>query len=151
VAAALLIVPRARVVHEDAAHHAGGDGEKMRAVVPLDRFPVDQTDIGLVDERRRLKAVSDALPRHAAPRDSVELLMDERNQSLESALVALTPLEEQPGNLRRVFSDSAILGCFGPRSTVCHRSTLLASAPAQRPAFWMKAGPCSCLAVLEVC
>ena len=44
VAAALLIVPRARVVHEDAAHHPRGHGEEMRAVVPRDRLAVDQAD-----------------------------------------------------------------------------------------------------------
>jgi hypothetical protein len=35
--------------------------------------------------------VTRALAGHAAPRDLVELLMDERNQSGESCLVALTP------------------------------------------------------------
>ena len=44
VAAALLIVPRARVVDEDAAHHASGHREEMRAVVPRDRLPIDQAD-----------------------------------------------------------------------------------------------------------
>ena len=60
-----------------------------------DRLAVDQADIGLVDERRRLEAVPHALSRHAASRDPVELLMDERDQSLEGVLVALPPLEQQ--------------------------------------------------------
>ena len=115
VAATLLIVPRARVVHEDAAHHARGHGEEMRAVVPRDRLPVDQADVGLVDERRRLEAVPDALARHAASRDPVELVMDERNQALEGALVALPPFEQEPGDLCVVLNNLDIL-CLGLRS-----------------------------------
>ena len=72
----------------------------MHSIVPLDRLPVDETDRGFVDERRCLQAVPHALSRHAALRDPVELLMDERNQSLESSLVALAPLQQQSGDLR---------------------------------------------------
>ena len=118
VAATLLIVPRARVVHEDAAHHASGHGEEMRAVVPLDRLPVDQADVGLVDERRRLEAVPHALARHAASRDPVELLMDERDQLLEGALVALSPSEQQSGDLRVVVGNPGILSPFNSWSPV---------------------------------
>ena len=72
----------------------------MHSIVPLDRLPVDETDIGFVDERGCLQAVPHALSRHAALRDPVELLMDERNQPLESSLVALTPLQQQCGDFR---------------------------------------------------
>jgi hypothetical protein len=53
--------------------------------------------------------VADALAGHAAPRDPVQLMVDERNQSLESDLVALAPFEQQPGDIRIVFGDAAIL------------------------------------------
>src|SRR5436190_22780541 len=82
----------------------------MRAVVPLNRLSADEADIRLVDERRRLEAVPCAFSRHTASRDPVQLLVDERDQSLEGALVALSPLEEQPGDLRVVIRNSAILG-----------------------------------------
>jgi hypothetical protein len=65
----------------------------MRAVVPLDRFAVDQANKGLVDERRSLKTVPDTLSSHAAASDPVELLVDERNQAVEGTLVALTPFQ----------------------------------------------------------
>ena len=112
VAATLLIVPCARVVHEDAPHHASGHRQEMRAVVPRHVFRVDQPQIRFVDERRRLEAVPGTLSRHAAPRDLVELPVDERNQSLEGGLVALSPFQKQSGDLRGVVSNSAILGPF---------------------------------------
>ena len=111
-AAAFVRAPCARMVHEDATHDAGGDGQEMRAVVPLDRLAVDQANIRLVDERRRLEAMTHALSRHAASRDPVEFLMDERDQSLEGALVALSPFEEQPGDVRVGIRNPGILGPF---------------------------------------
>jgi len=56
--------------------------------------------------------VTDALGGHAALRDVVELLMDERNQLLEGRLVALPPSEEKPGDLCGRFSNGAILAPF---------------------------------------
>jgi hypothetical protein len=44
----------------------------------------------------------------------VELLVDKRDQSLESALVAPSPFEQQSGHLRVVISNRRILGPFSP-------------------------------------
>jgi hypothetical protein len=63
-----------------------------------------------------------ALSRHAASRDPVELVMDERNQVREGSLVALSPFEEQPGDLRVVISNPAILGPFPPFELFVTRS-----------------------------
>ena len=95
----------------------------MRAVVPLDRLPVDETDVGLVDERRCLQAVPHALSRHAALRDPMELLMDQRDQSLEGTLVAVSPLDQKSSGLRVVMSNLGILGPF-PRFDSPDESTL---------------------------
>jgi hypothetical protein len=40
--------------------------------------------------------------------------MDERNQSSEGRLVALPPFEKEPGDLRGVVRNAAILGLFRP-------------------------------------
>ena len=103
IAAALLSAPRTRVVDEDAPHHASGHREESARgrATPRPCASTSRT-IRLVDERRRLEAVSRALARHAATRDLVELLMDERNQPLEGSLVALSPFKEQPGDLGAV-------------------------------------------------
>jgi hypothetical protein len=42
----------------------------------------------------------------------MELLVDERDQLLEGAPVALSPSEQQSGDLRVVVSNPAILGHF---------------------------------------
>jgi hypothetical protein len=118
VTAALLVVPRARVVNENAAHHPRGHGEEVRAVMPCHGLAVDQADIGLVDESRRLEAVPHTLARHAGSRDAMELVVDERNQLLEGALVALSPSEQQSGDLRVVGSNPCILGPFNLWSPV---------------------------------
>ena len=65
-AAAFLRVARARVIDQDAAHHARRDREEVRAILPRDGRSVDQPDIRLVDQRGRLQAVAHALSRHAA-------------------------------------------------------------------------------------
>ena len=116
---------RARVVHEDAPHNASGYREEMRAVMPLNGLPVNQPDICLVDERRRLETVPDALSRHTASRDPVELLIDERNQPLEGVLVAVSPPEEQPGDLGVLVSNAAMLSQFSARSSFDRQFALL--------------------------
>ena len=73
----------------DAPHDPRRHGQKMRAVVPLDRSAVNQPHIRFVDKRRCLEALTDALSCHAAARNLVELLMDERDQSLTGGLVSL--------------------------------------------------------------
>ena len=99
---------RARVIDENAAHDARGHREKVRAVLPHDILGVDEPEIGLVDEYRCLKAVTRTLSRHAALRDPVQFLVDERNQSLEGLLVAPPPFEKEPGDPRRVQRNSSL-------------------------------------------
>ena len=53
----------------------------MRPVLPIHLSDVDQTDIGLVHERRGLEAVTDALPSHAALRDPMKLPFDHGDQA----------------------------------------------------------------------
>jgi hypothetical protein len=48
----------------------------MRPVLPIHLSHVDQTDVCLVHERRRLKAVTDVLPSHTALRDPMKLPLD---------------------------------------------------------------------------
>ena len=86
------------MIDEDAAHDTSRDRKKMRPVLPFDARPFNQPEIHLVDECSCLKAVTRGFSRHAAPRDLVEFLMDERNQPLEGILVAPRPFEKEPGD-----------------------------------------------------
>ena len=69
--------------------------------------------------------MSRAFVRHEAPRNPVELLMNERNQSLEGVGVALAPFEKQSGDVRLTLRDTAILGSFR-RLNLWPRFSLLA-------------------------
>jgi hypothetical protein len=112
VAAALLITAGAGVIHEDATHDAGRNGEEVRAVVPRDGLRVHEPEIGLVDERGGLEAVACPLAGPTAPRDVVELVVDERNQLRERSLVALSPGEKQSGDVSRMVRNAVIVGAF---------------------------------------
>ena len=94
------------MVDEDAAHHASSHGEEMRPVLPGNSLSVDKTDIHLIDERRCLQAVPHALTCHAAPRDLVQLTMNQRDQLLAGSHVAFPPLEKERGDIRRVFGNA---------------------------------------------
>src|SRR5262245_9496043 len=116
VATPLLIVLRTGVVYQDVAHHTSAHREEMCMVFPRYDLPVDQADVGLVDESRRLEAMSDVFSSHAAARDPMELLIDERDQSLEGGFVALSPFDQQSGNFRFGFRSPDIL-CSSPLRT----------------------------------
>jgi hypothetical protein len=95
------------MIHEDPSHHLSGHCEEMGAVVPRDVLCVDQPEIRLVDEDCRLETVAGAFSSHTTPGDLVELAMDERNQSLEGILVALSPFEKEPGDSRDVLRNAS--------------------------------------------
>jgi hypothetical protein len=86
--------PGTGVVHEDAAHDAGGHGEEMRAVLPRDGLRIDQPQIGLVDERRRLDTVSRTLVSHVTPGDLMQFVMNERNQARERLFITAPPSQK---------------------------------------------------------
>ena len=60
----------------------------------LDGVPVDQSKIGFVDQCSRLEAVAGTFTDHAAPRDPVQLVVNEWNQPLEGPLVAFSPFKK---------------------------------------------------------
>jgi hypothetical protein len=49
------------------------------SVLPLDLLNIDQPQVGLIDERRRLQAVADAFSRHAPFGYPVQLSLDQRH------------------------------------------------------------------------
>ena len=84
----------ARMIHHDPPHQPRRDGEEMRAVSPARPLLVDQADIGLVDERRRLERVPGALASQLRARQPAQLLVDERHELLARRLTTLAPLEQ---------------------------------------------------------
>ena len=67
----------------------------MRAALPVHPADVDQPEVRLVDERRRLKAVALPFAGHARVGDAVEFPLHERNEPTEGGIVPLAPGEEQ--------------------------------------------------------
>src|SRR5215207_6612199 len=98
-AAALGAVTVARVVEQDASHDLRGDGEEVRAVLPVHALLVDEPEVRLVDERRRLERVPRVLAPHEVARDAVQLSLDEREEAFERRPVAVAPCDEQPRDL----------------------------------------------------
>src|SRR6516162_10933105 len=74
--------PLSRVVHEDLPHQPRRDPEEMGAILPLNVSPVDQPQIGLVHECRRLERVIAALTPHVRGRNTAQLALDTNHEAL---------------------------------------------------------------------
>ncbi len=101
--AAAFLVVTPRMLDQDAAHDLRGHREEMGAILPLHPRVVDQPQVGLVDEGRRLQAVAGTLPFHVAAGQPVELVVDNGGQPFERTRVSGAPRAEQLRHL--------ILGC----------------------------------------
>ena len=73
-----------------------GDGEEVRAILPVDVPLADQFEVGLADERGGLQRADPPFARHVARRDQVQLLVDERHQTFERLLAPASPFLQQP-------------------------------------------------------
>jgi hypothetical protein len=65
------------------------------AVLPADLIDLDQAQVDLVHERRRLQRVPGPLPAHVTQRDPAQLLVDQRDQPLEGIGLASAPSKEE--------------------------------------------------------
>jgi hypothetical protein len=84
-----------RMVDEDAPHGLRRCRHEMSPVLPLHAFVVDQPHVGFIDQRRRLQAVAGPLALQIVVRQTVELVVHNRGQPSEGALVAVGPGTEQ--------------------------------------------------------
>ena len=96
-AATFLASPVAGGLHQDPSHHLRRDSEEVRAIPPFDSIDVYQPQVRLVHQRRRLQRMIGPLLAHIAPCETVELLIDQRDQSVEGGSVALAPRSEELG------------------------------------------------------
>jgi hypothetical protein len=81
---------------------------EMHAIANGNRLALQEAKERFVDERGGLQRVSGPLVRHVVDGDTVQLPVHERDQSLESGVIALAPLNEQAGDVGMVF-DAAIV------------------------------------------
>jgi len=93
-AAALPVVPRSRVIDENAAHEARGQRQEMCAILPADAAKVDEPNESLVDESRCLQRVIVTLAAHLDAGETAEFLMNDRDQFVERGTIAAPPCEQ---------------------------------------------------------
>ena len=90
---------RARQVDEHTPHRAGGDGEKVVSIVPIDLPRVVQPEERFVDEGRRLKRVAGALAAHVLRRAGSELVVQHGRHARVRGFVACVPCPQELGHL----------------------------------------------------
>ena len=71
------------VVDEDPPHDLCGDTKEMRPILPIDLALVDESQVHLVDERRRLQGVARPLVTKLARGNAAQLGVDEWQQLIE--------------------------------------------------------------------
>ena len=89
------------VVDEDLAHDVGGEADEVGAAVPVDVF-ADEAEIGFVDEGGSLEGVVGALATHVGLGETVELRVDEREETIGGGGVAVVHGLEELGYFSRV-------------------------------------------------
>jgi hypothetical protein len=80
--------------------------ETARKWTPVHLLRADETQVRLVDQRRRLQAMARPLPAHAATCDAMEFLVHERDELLEGSFVAPAPREQEAGHTARIVSNT---------------------------------------------
>ena len=72
-----------RAVDEHVTHRQRGHGEKVAVVGPFGVRLVDELEVRLVDERRRLDRARAVLAVELPPREPAQLLVDDRQLLIE--------------------------------------------------------------------
>ena len=88
-------------VDQDPAHDLCGDTKEVSPVPPIDLPLIDESQVGFVDERRRLQRVPGPLATQLAPGDAAQLGIYERQQLVEGTVIPPTPIIEQRRDVRR--------------------------------------------------
>ena len=95
VGAALGSTMVAGIVNKNLAHEASRDGDKVSAILGVDRPVVNETEIGFMDEGSAAQGVIGAFSTEEAVSDVVELVVDQGNESLEGFRIPLSPADEE--------------------------------------------------------
>ena len=82
------------VIDQDPAHDLCRDAKKVCPILPVDLALIDEPQVDLVNERRRLQRVVSPLAPKLARGRPAELGVDEREQQIERSPIAATPIAE---------------------------------------------------------
>jgi hypothetical protein len=81
------------MVHQYSSHELCCDSKKVGAILPLRISLIYEFEISLVYERRRLQRVLATLASQVITGQTSQLAIDQRHQSLECRLIAITPID----------------------------------------------------------
>ena len=90
-----------RVIDQNPAHHLSCDAEEMGAIAPVDVPLVNESEIDLVNQSRRLKRVPNPFVAKLACSNSPELRIHERKQLVEGVRVTAAPFRQQRSHVRQ--------------------------------------------------
>ena len=96
------------MIDEDLPHQPGRHAEEVRPARQCQAVHIHQSQIDLVDERRRLEGVSWRFAPEMAPRHAAQLVIHERDQAVERRRVALAPGQEQASYI--VHAEKSVIG-----------------------------------------
>ena len=81
------------MIDQDTPHEPCAHGQKVCAIVPVDPLHLDQSQVGLVHQGGRLKAVTGPFTGHAAARNPRKLILNQRHQFVQRRIVAASPVQ----------------------------------------------------------
>ena len=83
------------VIYQDPAHHLGRQGEEMRSILPIGVPLVDESEVRLVDQRRRLQQVPRLFVPESGRRPAAQLLVDDGDERVTRGEIPSAPRVEQ--------------------------------------------------------
>ena len=98
----------AGVIDEDLAHQLRRHRKKVRPVLQRQPVHIHQSQVDLMHERRRLKGVPGLFTLEMAARHAAQLVIHERDQTVERLGVALAPGQEQSSYI--VHAGQSVIG-----------------------------------------
>ena len=87
---------RSGVVDQDPAHHLGGDSKEVGTAVPPYSL-IDQPQKGFMYQGGTLQGMPNAFLAHVGSREAAQLVINQRSERFQRALVALAPCNEKRG------------------------------------------------------
>ena len=96
-----------RVIDEDLSHQMRCDAEEMRPALPVGHVLGDEAHVRLVHERSRLQRHRRALVAEVVRGEAAQLVVDNRNQRLDRAWIAVLDIEEEQRHIRSLIHRAA--------------------------------------------
>jgi hypothetical protein len=88
-------------IDQDSPHDLRAHGHEMHPIVPVDALYVDQPEVRLVHERRRLQRMTGALVSHIAVGEVAQLVMEQSGQPIQRSSVAIRPCAQETRDFGR--------------------------------------------------